>query len=260
MTDARGRELTAGGWDVVSQLLEEALTRPASQREAFLLGACGGDRTVVEEVVSLAAAHDAASQGDDSSGPLERLAAALNAAPLIGSDGSDDSFTGGDGDTRATRDPDATHAVGGSGGADRPVLGQRIGPYALVREIGRGGMGVVYLARRVDGQYDRDVALKLLRCAAYDARRRERFLAERQFLAMLSHPNIARMFDGGVTAAGQPFFTMDTSMASASIATARNGAPAFPRASGCSCRSATPCRRRTAASSCTAISSRTTCS
>ena len=89
------------------------------------------------------------------------------------------------------------------------VAGQRIGPYALVREIGRGGMGVVYLARRVDGQYDRDVALKLLRTAAYDARHRERFLAERQFLAMLSHPHIARMFDGGVTAAGQPFFTME---------------------------------------------------
>ena len=78
-----------------------------------------------------------------------------------------------------------------------------------MREIGRGGMGVVYLARRVDGQYDRDVALKLLRTAAYDARHRERFLAERQFLAMLSHPHIARMFDGGVTAAGQPFFTME---------------------------------------------------
>ena len=113
--------------------------------------------------------------------------------------------------TRRRLDPDATVASGG--GADGVwrdrVAGQRIGPYALVREIGRGGMGVVYLARRVDGQYDRDVALKLLRTAAYDARHRERFLAERQFLAMLSHPHIARMFDGGVTAAGQPFFTME---------------------------------------------------
>jgi tetratricopeptide (TPR) repeat protein/predicted Ser/Thr protein kinase len=201
-------EVTAGGWDwdVVSRLLEDALSRPASEREAFLLDACGGDRTVLEEVASLAAAHDAASasQGDDGSGPLERLAAALTATRRRGDDASDDG-------RGVDIDPDTTVASGSGadGAAVRSVAGQRIGPYALVREIGRGGMGVVYLARRVDGQYDRDVALKLLRTAAYDARHRERFLAERQFLAMLSHPNIARMFDGGVTAAGQPFFTME---------------------------------------------------
>jgi hypothetical protein len=77
-----GGESTAGGWDwdVVSRLLEEALARPASDREAFLLDACGGDRMVLEEVASLAAAHDAANRRDDGSsgsGPLERLAAAL---------------------------------------------------------------------------------------------------------------------------------------------------------------------------------------
>jgi eukaryotic-like serine/threonine-protein kinase len=209
---APGGELTAGGWDwdVVSRLLEDALARPASEREAFLLDACGGDRTVLEEVASLAAAHDAANQADDTSGPLERLAAALTATRRRGDDASDDG-RGAYIDAYVDIDPDATVASGSGGEAAglRSVAGQRIGPYALVREIGRGGMGVVYLARRVDGQYDRDVALKLLRTAAYDARHRERFLAERQFLAMLSHPHIARMFDGGVTAAGQPFFTME---------------------------------------------------
>jgi serine/threonine protein kinase len=225
----RGGDPTASGWDwdVVSRLLEDALARPAEEREAFLLDACGGDRTVLEEVASLAAAHDAASRSDSTSGPLERLAAALHATRR-GDDAGDDGRgldigidVDGDGDVDGygdgvgyglgdgDRDPDATVASAGGAGGDRSVVGQRIGPYALVREIGRGGMGVVYLARRVDGQYDRDVALKLLRTAAYDARHRERFLAERQFLAMLSHPHIARMFDGGVTAAGQPFFTME---------------------------------------------------
>jgi eukaryotic-like serine/threonine-protein kinase len=231
-----GRDVTAGGgweWDVVSRLLEEALARPVAEREAFLLNACGGDSAVLEEVASLAAAHDAASRSDTASGPLERLAAALHGKRRRADDASDvgrgfdadvaidgDVDIGvdigdigvdvdGDGDADLDADPDMTVASVGGAGIDRSVVGQRIGPYALVREIGRGGMGVVYLARRVDGQYDRDVALKLLRTAAYDARHRERFLAERQFLAMLSHPHIARMFDGGVTAAGQPFFTME---------------------------------------------------
>jgi serine/threonine-protein kinase len=199
---------TAGhwDWDVVSRLLEDALARPATEREAFLLDACGGDRTVFEEVASLAAAHDAASLADDANHPLERLASALHAARHGADDGGGDA-RGADPDIDI--DPDATVASVVGTWPDRSCAGQRIGPYALVREIGRGGMGVVYLARRVDGQYDRDVALKLLRKAAYDARHRERFLAERQFLAMLSHPHIARMFDGGVTAAGQPFFTME---------------------------------------------------
>ena len=185
MTDRHDRDLTARRWDVVSQLLEETLARPAAEREAFLRDACGCDTTVLEEVASLAAAHDAADRGG----------AGIPSFAAID-------------DTDITLDTDITRDSGGGDG-DCGIAGQRIGPYALVREIGRGGMGVVYLARRVDGQYDRDVALKLLRTAAYDARRRERFLAERQFLAMLSHPHIARMFDGGVTAAGQPFFTME---------------------------------------------------
>ena len=98
------------------------------------------------------------------SGPLERLAAALTATRRR----RDDPVTT-DAGFAADVDPDATVASGvtlAAPMASRSVAGQRIGPYALVREIGRGGMGVVYLARRVDGQYDRDVALKLLRTAA----------------------------------------------------------------------------------------------
>jgi serine/threonine-protein kinase len=84
-----------------------------------------------------------------------------------------------------------------------------VGPYELLREIGRGGMGVVYLARRADGEYQRLVALKLARAPVVDAELRGRFLAERDILAGLTHPNIAPLFDAGVTDDGLPYFTME---------------------------------------------------
>jgi serine/threonine-protein kinase len=94
---------------------------------------------------------------------------------------------------------------------DRPVdfMRTQVGPYELLREIGRGGMGVVYLARRADGLYQRLVALKLARARVLDESLRARFLAERDILAGLAHPNIAPLFDGGVTEDGLPYFTME---------------------------------------------------
>jgi eukaryotic-like serine/threonine-protein kinase len=85
---------------------------------------------------------------------------------------------------------------------------ERIGPYRLIQLIGRGGMGVVYQAERADGQYRQRVAIKLLR-AEYDAGLHERLLAERQILASLDHPNIARLLDGGITADGRPYLVME---------------------------------------------------
>ncbi len=87
--------------------------------------------------------------------------------------------------------------------------GPRVGPYRLVREVGRGGMGVVYLAERDDGQFSRRVAVKLLRRDVSTAAFHARFLAERQILATFDHPNIARLLDGGVTADGRPFYVME---------------------------------------------------
>src|SRR5829696_3785834 len=72
-----------------------------------------------------------------------------------------------------------------------PLRGRHVGPYRLLRELGRGGMGVVYLAERDDGQFRRRVALKLLRAGPDAEELRRRFVAERQILASLSHPNIA---------------------------------------------------------------------
>ncbi len=86
---------------------------------------------------------------------------------------------------------------------------QRLGPYRLLRAIGRGGMGTVFLAMRDDEQYERLVAVKILRSGLEDTEIRHRFLAERQILARLEHPNIARLYDGGTTEDGRPYLVME---------------------------------------------------
>src|SRR5579871_3340592 len=86
--------------------------------------------------------------------------------------------------------------------------GWRAGPYRLLEVIGRGGMGAVYLAERADGEVTQRLAVKLLPAGAGDPLR-ERFLQERQILASLAHPNIARMLDAGHLTSGQPFLAME---------------------------------------------------
>ena len=85
----------------------------------------------------------------------------------------------------------------------------RIGPYRTIREIGRGGMGTVYLAVRDDGQFRQEVALKLLRGSIATDDFVRRFRCERQILAGIEHPNIARLVDGGRTTDGLPYFVME---------------------------------------------------
>ena len=90
------------------------------------------------------------------------------------------------------------------------MSGRRVGPYELFEEIGYGGMGAVYRARRADGQYEQQVAIKLVR-SGYDDRRvlLQRFWTERQILATLDHPHIARLLDGGATEDGSPYLVME---------------------------------------------------
>lgn len=86
---------------------------------------------------------------------------------------------------------------------------RRVGPYRIDRELGRGGMGVVYLASRDDQQYDRQVVIKLLQQGQESSEVLRRFQNERQILAHLDHPNICRLFDGGVTEEGELYFVME---------------------------------------------------
>jgi serine/threonine protein kinase len=87
--------------------------------------------------------------------------------------------------------------------------GERVGAYVIVRELGRGGMGTVFLAERADGQFEKQVAIKILNRGADTAEILRRFRAERQILAKLDHPNIARLLDAGTTDDGLPYFIMD---------------------------------------------------
>ncbi|MFN8064990.1 MAG: protein kinase [Vicinamibacterales bacterium] len=89
-----------------------------------------------------------------------------------------------------------------------PNVGRRFGPYRIVRELGRGGMGAVYLAERVD-DFRQQVAIKIVRQSLADCDIERRFRLERQVLASLAHPNIARLLDGGITESGEPFFVME---------------------------------------------------
>lgn len=93
--------------------------------------------------------------------------------------------------------------------ADERLSGKQFGHYRIVREIGRGGMGAVFLAERSDGAFEQQVALKIVRNTILDAETEKRFLRERQILASLNNPNIARLLDGGVSDAGEPFLAME---------------------------------------------------
>jgi eukaryotic-like serine/threonine-protein kinase len=88
-------------------------------------------------------------------------------------------------------------------------IGERMGAYAVVKELGRGGMGAVYLAERADGQFEKRVAIKVLKRGTDTDEVLRRFRIERQILARLDHPNIARLLDAGTTDDGLPYFIMD---------------------------------------------------
>jgi serine/threonine-protein kinase len=92
---------------------------------------------------------------------------------------------------------------------DESLVGRQFGAYQIIREIGRGGLGAVYLAARADDEYRKQVAIKLIRRGLDTEDILQRFRNERQILAELDHPNIARLIDGGTTEDGLPYFVMD---------------------------------------------------
>jgi serine/threonine protein kinase len=103
----------------------------------------------------------------------------------------------------------AEHVVLARASGSNAMIGQRIGAYELISELGRGGMGAVYRARRADKEFEKEVAIKLLKRGTDTDEVLERFRAERQILARLEHPNIARLLDAGHTDEGLPYFVME---------------------------------------------------
>jgi serine/threonine-protein kinase len=167
--------LTPERWKQLAAILDDVLELDGEQQSAFLDRACAGDAAMRAEAEAFIAADAASSEF--LAGSVESYLAAFGVA-------------------------DAAHAGAVTAGA-------HIGPYRVEREIARGGMGAVYLAERADGQFSQRVALKLVRRGLDSEELHRRFLAERQILARLNHSSIARVYDGGVNADGQPWFAME---------------------------------------------------
>ncbi len=158
-------------WKQISRICAEALERDPDKREAFVEVACEGDAELRAEVLSLLAQD-------------------------CGADGILDA-------------PPAWDGVVASELESQSFEGKSIGPYRIVRLIGRGGMGQIFLAERDDAQFDQSVALKVIRRGMDTDDILRRFRAERQILAGLAHPGIARLYDGGATEDGVPYFAME---------------------------------------------------
>jgi serine/threonine-protein kinase len=156
----------------IEELFGRALELDARERAVFLDAECADDPAQRREVEELLCAHLR------SSGYFEALSGRISASASLELET-----------------------------AGRPRV--QIGPYRTVEVLGSGGMGVVYRARRVDGEFDQEVALKLLHLDMATPTARARFLAERQILARLEHPHVARLLDGGVTDEGRPYFVME---------------------------------------------------
>src|SRR5262245_9899672 len=157
-------------WRRIEELFRTAIDRPAEERDDYLTRVCGGDEDLRREVLSL----------------LER-------------DTAEDFI----------RDPIANAALAFTEKSNEDLTGERIGPYRVMRLIGRGGMGDVYEAERDDDQFRQKVAIKIIKRGMDTDFVRDRFLRERQILASLDHPHIARLFDGGATPDGSPYFVME---------------------------------------------------
>lgn len=162
--------MTPERWQKVSEIFAAALERPAPQRAAYLQSVCGSDCALREEVESLLK-YDA-----DRPGFLVVSAQASRAAGAM---------------------------------AETDEAGLRLGPYVLVRRVASGGMGAVWLAHRVDEQFQGFAAVKLIKRGMDTDDILRRFRQERQLLANLRHPNICRLLDGGAAPDGRPYLIME---------------------------------------------------
>jgi serine/threonine protein kinase/Leucine-rich repeat (LRR) protein len=156
----------------IDTIFDAALEKPQSEREAFLAEACGGDAKLLAEVRALLAADECAGGFLESDGPI---------------------------------------AAGVATEIERlkpEEIGEHIGRYKLLQQIGEGGFGVVWMAEQVE-PVQRRVALKIIKLGMDTKEVIARFEQERQALAMMEHPNIARVLDAGATPTGRPYFVME---------------------------------------------------
>ncbi len=173
-------------------LFHDALARPAAERAAFLDAACAGQSELRAAVEALLAAHEASGSLLDR--PLGELA---QAGPGVTGE-----FT----PEAAEASP---HLVTTTAFYPKIEPGIVVGErYTLQEKIGEGGMGEVWVAKQTE-PVKRKVALKLIKVGMDSKAVVQRFEQERQALALMDHPNIARVLDGGLTPAGQPFFVME---------------------------------------------------
>ena len=164
--------MTPERWAQIRNVFEGAVEQPAVMRAAYLEAACGFDTALRAEVESLLVNHESSQFLEQ---PALHMVAAMGSSSTI---------------SKITADPN-----------EYPT-GYQAGPYQLQKRIGRGGMGSVWLANRVDHEFHRVVAVKLVHRGRDTEEILRRFKIERQVLAGLEHPNIARLIDGGSTQEG----------------------------------------------------------
>ena len=161
--------MDARKWQKIKVILEEVIEISPSLRAAYLEKACAGDEDLRVEIEELLSFEE-------------------NAVDILEKDVLSSVF-----EENSTKD----------------LIEKQIGNYKILSELGKGGMGVVYYATRADGEFEQKVALKLIKRGMDSEAVLRRFINERQILASLEHPNIARLIDGGTTSDGIPFFVME---------------------------------------------------
>ncbi len=163
--------MTPERWQQIRKVFDQAVALTGAERRSFLETQCAGDPELRHEVESLLVANAEAGTGFLNTPAVDLTGPDPNAPPKR--------------------------------------VGRRIGAYVIIEQIGHGGMGEVYRAGRADGQFEKQVAIKLVRGGYDTASVLERFRHERQILASLDHPNIARLLDGGTTEDGIPYLVME---------------------------------------------------
>src|SRR5687768_16716897 len=162
----------SGRWKLIDQILDEVLNSSASQTETILKNRCGADAALRQEVEKLLAASEKAADF------MEVSAVDSEACSL---------------------DLEAAGSL----------IGKRVGKYRLLKLVGSGGMGKVFLASRTDKEFRKTVAVKLVNPFWHDDEMAQTFRRERQILAKLEHPNIARLLDGGTSKDQVSFLVME---------------------------------------------------